>query len=154
MDRIFQRVWDRYGPAYSWAICIVVYLTGLSVHLAFPLIIVAFEGADRYLAATVITCVALLVRVYLMVLPGSEPLRLIERWAAGQKVDPMEVLRATTLQEEDNSPGARHRCGLGAVRRGHRRHDDRRVRLALGAVRRCRCRVWSGHRTVRCAQLQ
>lgn len=95
MDRIFQRVWDRYGPAYSWAICILVYLTGLSVHLAFPLIIVAFEGSDRYLAAAVITCVALLVRVYLMVLPGSEPLRLIERWATGQEVDPMEVLRAT-----------------------------------------------------------
>ncbi|WP_454788809.1 adenylate/guanylate cyclase domain-containing protein [Mycolicibacterium lutetiense] len=95
MDRIFQWVWDRYGPRYSWAICVLVFLAGLSVHLAYPLIIVAFEGSDRYAEAAVITCVAMLVRVYLLVLPGSKGLRLIEKWAAGHEVDPMEALRAT-----------------------------------------------------------
>ncbi|WP_166902938.1 adenylate/guanylate cyclase domain-containing protein [Mycobacterium sp. DL440] len=95
MDRIFQWVWDRYGPTYSWAICVLVYLAGLSVHLAFPLIIVAFEGSDRYAEAAVITCVAMLVRTYLFVLPGSKRLRPIEKWAAGHQVDPMEALRAT-----------------------------------------------------------
>ncbi len=95
MDRIFQWVWDRYGPRYSWAICVPVYLAGLSVYLAYPLLIVAFEGSDRYVEAAVILLAAMLVRVYLMVLPGSKPLRLIEKWAAGQKGDPMEALGAT-----------------------------------------------------------
>ena len=95
MDRIFQWVWDRYGPVYSWAVCVLVYVAGLSVHLAYPLIIVAFEGSDRYAEAAAITFAALLVRVYLMVLPGSKLLRLIETWAAGHEVDPMQALRAT-----------------------------------------------------------
>lgn len=95
MDRIFQWVWDRYGPTYSWAICVLVYLAGLSVHLAYPLIIVAFEGSDRYLQAAAIAGIAMLVRVYLMVLPGSKRLRLIEKWAAGRAVDPKEALAAT-----------------------------------------------------------
>ena len=95
MDRIFQWVWDRYGPVYSWAICALVYPAGLSVHLAYPLIIVAFEGSDRYVEAAAVTCVAMLVRVYLLVLPGSKRLRLIEQWAAGNHVDSMAVLRAT-----------------------------------------------------------
>lgn len=95
MDRIFQWVWDRHGPRYSWAICALVYLAGLSVHLAYPLIIVAFERSDRYVQAAVITCVAMLVRTYLLVLPGSKRLRLIEKWAAGRDVDPMEALRGT-----------------------------------------------------------
>lgn len=95
MDRIFQWMWDRYGARYSWAICALVYLAGLSVYLAYPLVIVAFEGSHRYVAAAVITCVAMLLRVYLLVLPGSKPLRLIEEWAAGRQGDPMEALRAT-----------------------------------------------------------
>ncbi|NKZ13460.1 adenylate/guanylate cyclase domain-containing protein [Mycolicibacterium septicum DSM 44393] len=95
MDRIFQWVWDRHGPTYSWAICALVYLAGLSVHLAFPLIIVAFEGSDRYVEAAIITCVAMLVRAYLLVLPGSKRLRMIEKWVAGHTVDPMDALRAT-----------------------------------------------------------
>lgn len=95
MDRIFQWVWDRYGPRYSWVVCALVFVAGLSVHLAYPLIIVAFEGSDRYAEAAVITCIAMLVRVYLLVLPGSKPLRLIEKWAGSPEVDPMEALRAT-----------------------------------------------------------
>ncbi|MEV3901420.1 adenylate/guanylate cyclase domain-containing protein [Mycobacterium sp. NPDC050551] len=97
MDRIFQWVWDRYGPIYSWAICALIYPAGLSVYLAYPLIIVAFEGSDRYVEAAVITSVAMLVRVYLLILPGSEQLRLIEKWAAGHEVDPVEALRATFI---------------------------------------------------------
>ncbi|MBU9763847.1 adenylate/guanylate cyclase domain-containing protein [Mycobacterium sp. TNTM28] len=97
MDRIFQWVWDRCGPRYSWAICPFVYLAGLSVYLAYPLIIVAFEGSDRYAEAVAITCVAMLVRVYLFVLPGSKWLRPIEKWAAGHEVDPVAALRATFI---------------------------------------------------------
>ena len=95
MDRIFQWMWDRYGPVYSWAICTLVYPAGMSCYLAFPLIIVAFQRSDRYGDAAIIASVAMLVRVYLMVLPGSKPLRLIEKWAAGRQVDPGEALRGT-----------------------------------------------------------
>ena len=67
----------------------------MAVHLAYPFIIVAFEGSDRYAEAAVISGVAMLVRAYLLVLPGSTPLRLIENWAAGHEVDPGAVMRAT-----------------------------------------------------------
>ncbi|QRY42539.1 hypothetical protein JVX93_18175 [Mycolicibacterium boenickei] len=35
MDRIFQWVWDRYGPAYSWAICALIYPPGLLIYLGY-----------------------------------------------------------------------------------------------------------------------
>ena len=95
MDRIFQWVWDRYGPRYSWAICALVYPPGLWVYLSYSLIIVAFEGSGRYIAATVVTAVAVLVRVYLVVLPGSKEVRPFEEWAAGHEIDPMTALGAT-----------------------------------------------------------
>lgn len=95
MDRIFQWLWDRYGPRYSWVIFALVYPLGLSVYLAFPLLIVAFEGSDRYVEAALIVCVGMLVRAYLLVLPGSEPLRRFEKWAAGCEIDPIAALRST-----------------------------------------------------------
>ncbi|MGB3356411.1 MAG: adenylate/guanylate cyclase domain-containing protein [Mycobacterium sp.] len=95
MDRIFQWVWDRYGPSYSWAICVLVYPPGLVVYLSYTLIIVAFEGSGRYVEAIVITAVALAVRVFVWVLPGSKGVRPFERWAAGEKIDPMTALIAT-----------------------------------------------------------
>ena len=64
-------------------------------YVSYSLIIVAFEGSGRYIDAVVVTAVAMLVRVYLLVLPGSKELRLIERWAAGNKIDPMTALGAT-----------------------------------------------------------
>ena len=72
MDRIFQSVWERYGPKYSWVICALTYPLGLSAYLAYSLIIVAREGSDRYAEAVVVTAVAMLARVYLLVLPGSK----------------------------------------------------------------------------------
>jgi adenylate cyclase len=95
MDRIFQWVWDRYGPKYSWAICVLVYPPGLWVYLSYSLIIVAFEGSGRYIAATLVTAVAMLVRVYLVVLPGSKEVRPFEGWAAGHEIDPLTALGAT-----------------------------------------------------------
>jgi len=95
MDRIFQWVWDRYGPRYSWAICALIYPLGLAAYGSYSLIIVAFEGSARYVEAAVVTAVAMLVRVYLVVLPGSKEVRLFENWAAGHETDPMKALGAT-----------------------------------------------------------
>ena len=95
MDRIFQWVWDRYGPRYSWAICVLVCPPGLVVYLSYTLVIVAFQGSGRYIEAAAITAVAVLVRVYVWVLPGSKGVRPFERWAAGQRIDPITALNAT-----------------------------------------------------------
>lgn len=95
MDRIFQWVWDRYGPRYSWAICVLVYPPGLVIYLSYSLTIVAFQGSDRYIEAAAITAVALAVRVLVWVLPGSKGVRPFERWAAGHQIDPMTALIAT-----------------------------------------------------------
>lgn len=95
MDRIFQWVWDRHGPTYSWAICALIYPPGLTIYLGYALTIVAFERSGRFIDAVIVTAVAVLVRVYVLVLPGSKALRLIEKWAAGGKVDRLTTLGAT-----------------------------------------------------------
>ena len=95
MDRVFGWLWDRYGPRYSWAICAFAYMTGFAAYIGYSLIVVAYEGSDRYVEATVATAVAMLVRVYLMVLPGSKKVRLIQNWAAGREADSMKALGAT-----------------------------------------------------------
>ena len=95
MDRIFQWVWDRYGPRYAWAICVLVYPPGLVVYLSYTMIIVAFQGSDRYIEAAAITAVALAVRVLVWVLPGSKGVRPFQRWAAGCQIDPMTALIST-----------------------------------------------------------
>jgi adenylate cyclase len=95
MDRVFQWLWDRYGPRYSWAICVLIYLLGLFVFGSYSLIIVAFEGSGGFIDAAVVTAVAVLVQAYLLVLPGSKEVHLFEGWAAGHEVDPMTALGAT-----------------------------------------------------------
>ncbi|MDH6196990.1 adenylate cyclase [Mycobacterium frederiksbergense] len=95
MDRIFQWVWDRFGPTYSWAMCVLIYPPGLFIYFGYSLTIVAFQGSGRFVDVAIVTAVALLVRVYVLVLPRSKELRLIERWAAGTEVDPMTALGAT-----------------------------------------------------------
>ncbi|MCV7223742.1 HAMP domain-containing protein [Mycolicibacterium elephantis] len=95
MDRFFQWMWVRYGPRYSWAICALAYCSGLVAYLGYTWIVVAFERSDRYVTATVAMAAAMLVRIYLMVLPGSKNVRLIESWAAGHGPDSMQALSAT-----------------------------------------------------------
>ena len=69
--------------------------SGCSVFGSYSLIIVAFEGSGRFIAAAIVTAVAVLVQAYLVVLPGSKESRSIEMWAAGHEVDPMTALGAT-----------------------------------------------------------
>ena len=95
MERILQWVWDRYGSRYSWALCVVMFPIALTAYLIISLIIVAFERSDRYLEAAAVAAVAVLPRLYLLVLPGSGAMRLIEQWAAGHEVDRVKVLSAS-----------------------------------------------------------
>ena len=95
MDRVFQWVWDRYGARYSWAVCAVMFPVSLPVYLVWSLVIVAFERSSRYGEAAVFTVAAVLVRTYMLVLPGWSGMRPVERWAAGHPMDPLNVLGAT-----------------------------------------------------------
>jgi adenylate cyclase len=95
MDRVFQWLWDRYGPRYSWALWVFVCLVSLPVFVIWSVIIVAFERSSHFGEAAAVAAVAVLVRAYLLTLPGSRGMRLVEQWAAGKKVDSQEALDAT-----------------------------------------------------------
>lgn len=79
------------GGVICFFVALPIYLTSVS----FP--IVAFEKSGRYVAATAITVVAVLVFVCLMVLPDRRWARPTERWAAGHEVDRMTALQGTCV---------------------------------------------------------
>ena len=95
MDRIWQWAWDRYKSRYSWACWALTLPPALPVYLAWSLGIVAFERSDRYTEAAAVTVFAVLAYLYVLVVPGGRDSRLMERWAAGDDVDPESALRAT-----------------------------------------------------------
>lgn len=80
------------GSVRSQAITV---LLALLIYLAWSLAIVAFERSDRYLEVAAVTVVAVLAHSYVLMLPGSSGVRLVERWAAGEDVDRESALRAT-----------------------------------------------------------
>jgi class 3 adenylate cyclase len=96
MNRIWQWAWDRYGPRYYWwALCVAAYVVSFPVYSVFvSLPIVAAEKSGRYVAATAVTVVAVLLLVCIFVLPGRQWIRVMERWAAGREID-----RAAALEE-------------------------------------------------------
>ena len=96
MDRIWQWAWDRYGARYSWAIWIVAFASGLPVYLVWSWSVVAFEKSSRYVEASVVAGVAVLVLAFVLVLPGNRLLRRAERWAAGGAVDRAASARKDT----------------------------------------------------------
>lgn len=95
MDRIWQRAWDRYGPRYAWAIWGVTLASMLLVYILWSQLLVAFENSDRYLAAAVVTAMAVLVNASVSILPASRMFRRVHQWAAGREVDRMEALADT-----------------------------------------------------------
>jgi adenylate cyclase len=98
MDRIWQWTWDRYGARYGWVLFGWAFLISLPIYLillSFP--IVAFEKSGRYVDATAITVVAVLVLVCIMVLPERRWARPVEQWAAGHDVDRATALEGTYI---------------------------------------------------------
>ncbi len=95
MDRLFQWLWDRHGPNYAWALFVTCYLVPFPIYLFLAFAVVAFEHSGRYLAAAGGTSVAMAILAFGIVLPGIGPLRTVERWAAGERVDPATALEAT-----------------------------------------------------------
>jgi class 3 adenylate cyclase len=96
MDRIWQWAWDRYASRYTWATSAVAFIISLPIYFVFlSLPIVAFERSGRYVEAAVITVAAVLVLVWILVVPGHRKFfRPVEQWAAGHAVD-----RATALKD-------------------------------------------------------
>jgi adenylate cyclase len=97
MDRLWQWVWVRYGPRYSWALYAVVAPLALPVYILWSFLIVAVEKSGAYVEAAAVTVVVVPVLdwVALFMLPGSGALRVVQRWAAGQDIDRAKALDAT-----------------------------------------------------------
>jgi adenylate cyclase len=104
MDRIWQWAWDRYRPRYMWVIYAVNVLLALPVYLLLTLTVVAFEKSGGYIEATALTAAGVLVLAYLMILPGLGESRVLDRWAAGDRVDPARALQATYLWTRAAAP--------------------------------------------------
>jgi adenylate cyclase len=95
MDRIWQWAWDRYGARYSWAMYALGFAVTLPAYLLGSFVVVAFERSGHYVEAAVVAFVAVLVLVYVVILPGLGRIRLVERSAAGHEVDRATALKAT-----------------------------------------------------------
>src|SRR5262245_55138464 len=95
MDRIWQWAWDQHGARYSWAVSVIGFPIQLTIWLFASFVVVAFEESDRYVAAAIVTVVAVLLMEYGFFLPGLGRIRLVERWAAGREVDLESALAAT-----------------------------------------------------------
>ena len=95
MDRLWQWVWDRYGPRYSWALYALMVPLSIPVYLLWSFLIVAVEKSGAYVEAAAVTVVAATVLLWVAVFPGSRERRVVERWAAGQEADRAKALAAT-----------------------------------------------------------
>lgn len=95
MERFCQWAWDRHGPRYSWLLVGLVVIVAYPIYVVLSVVIVAFENSDRYAAAAAVAAVGVVVIAYATVLPGLGGWRLVEQWAAGERQDSAEVLRAT-----------------------------------------------------------
>ncbi len=67
----------------------------LLVYILWSQLLVAFENSDRYLAAVVVTVIAVLVNASVSILPASRMFRRAHQWAAGREVGRMEALADT-----------------------------------------------------------
>jgi adenylate cyclase len=95
MDRVWDWAWDHHGKRYSWAVFSITCGVSLPIFVLPALIVLGFEHSDRYLAAVVIAAGIAAVRVYVISQPGFAVWRPMERWAAGDRGDPLEALEST-----------------------------------------------------------
>lgn len=95
MERLWQKMWDWFGPRYSWAVyafCVLASMPALSLA---PFLVVAFEKSGAYLEAAGVTFVAALVTCYVYIRPGHRNIRAAERSASGVQVDRAKALEDT-----------------------------------------------------------
>ncbi|CAM3164312.1 hypothetical protein MYIN104542_20745 [Mycobacterium intermedium] len=95
MDRILQAAWNRHGARYSWVLAGVVVMLALPIYLFLAVVIVTFEESTRYLEATGLTVIAVLMLVCLLGPPGRGVWRQVEHWAKREQIDRTATLQAT-----------------------------------------------------------
>jgi class 3 adenylate cyclase len=67
----------------------------LQIYLVPSFVVVAYEKSGRYVEAAAVTGIAVLVLLYVLILPGLGWSRLAQQWAAGQQVDRARAVDAT-----------------------------------------------------------
>jgi adenylate cyclase len=97
MDRFWQWIWDRFGPKYYVrAVSAVGFLISLPIYSSLvSLPIVTFEKSNRYVDATAVTLVAVVVLECIMVFPVRRLALVLKKWASGHDVDPATALEET-----------------------------------------------------------
>jgi adenylate cyclase len=95
MDRLWQWVWDRCGPRYSWALFAIAVPVAMPINLLWSFLIVAVEKSGSYVEAAAITVVVATPLQWVSIFLGPGERRVVERWAAGQEVDRAKALAAT-----------------------------------------------------------
>jgi adenylate cyclase len=95
MDRLWQWVWDRYGPRYAWALYALMVPLSMPVYLLWSFLIVAVEKSGDYVEAAVVTVIAAAGLQWVVLFVGLAERRVMERWAAGQETDRARALAAT-----------------------------------------------------------
>ena len=73
----------------------ITFASELLVYVLWSELLVAFENSDRYLAAAVVTGIAVLVNASVSILPASRMFCRAHQWAAGWEVDRVEALADT-----------------------------------------------------------
>ena len=124
---------------YSWAVFAITSLAVMPVWLGSALLVVAFEGSDRYVEAAAVTVPVVVVMAYLSVLPGVRPSRLVDQWAAVARGRSGEGIGGhLRLGPGGGYPvGGRGRC-LDRTALGRCRCDRRGDGIAADPVRDCR----------------
>ena len=95
MDRLLQRIWDRYPTRYSWIWYAIAFSAALPVYLFISLTIVVVEHSTQFVGAAAATVVTVVVVAYSVTLPGRGVMRQVERWVGGDEIDRSAVLEAT-----------------------------------------------------------
>ena len=141
MDRLWQWVWDRYGPRYFRALYAAMVPLSLPVYLLWSFLIVAVEKSGHYVEAAAVTVVAATVLqwVALFQVWGSVAL-----WSGGRrvrKIDRAKALAATyaLTRKIGCSSGNGQRClgrrVIGRCRCDRRATGSRLVQyVVLGVV--------------------
>ncbi len=97
MVRLWQWVWNWYGPRYSWAVCAVCFLATVPTYLLASFLVVAFEKSGAYIEAAAVAAVAALVSCNVYVPSGHRRFRLVEQLATGIEVDRAKALEDTYI---------------------------------------------------------
>ncbi|OBK13780.1 adenylate/guanylate cyclase domain-containing protein [Mycobacterium asiaticum] len=95
MERLWQKMWDWYGPRYSWAVYAFCVLASMPAYFLGPFLVVAFEKSGAFVEAAGVTFVAALVTCYVYIRPGHRSIRAAEQSASGVEVDLAKALEGT-----------------------------------------------------------